>query len=341
MANDEEYLSYEQVLQELKINRSQLNQLIREGRLREHLVEGETKFRQVEAQEVRKSLEKRPTVVEAEEAAEEPTTDILDEGEPPTSREPETEVLEGQPTGEPETDLLEEELATPIGERDTEILEEGPVGEEFELEEAAEEVIEPLAAAPGPSETAMETELDLQAPKAADEESSGEEFFDFSGDLGSDEFELEGPVREAPVEEEEEIVTDILDLGGEEEVPEEDLLSEIMDIEEEQAGLFGETDETEDITAEITTMEEPTYEESELGGVLEGEEAELGELEGEEFAVPYAEPLAGMEAEVGALPVVLLALSLLVMVIAALFVVENGVRPDFSTGLTSWAPFGP
>jgi hypothetical protein len=336
MANEEEYLSYEQVLQELGINRSQLNQLIREGRLREHLVEGETKFRLVEAQEVRKSLEKRPTVVEAEEGGEEPTTDILEEGEPPTSREPETEVLEGEPSGEPETDILEEQPVTPMGERDTEILEEEPVGAEFGLElEEEEEMAEPLATAPGPSESAMETEVELQSSEQA-AELSEEEFFDFSEGVEEEEFQLEGALGEEVVpEEEEEIVTDVLDLGGEEEVPEEDLLSEIMDIEEEQAGTFGEVDETEDITAEITTLEAPTYEESELGGVLGAEEGELG-ME-EEFEVPGAVPVAGIEAEVGALPIVLLIVTLVVMAVTALFVVENAYRPDFSTGLTGWA----
>jgi len=45
MAKEDEYLTYEQVLQELQINRSQLNRLVRDGRIVEHVVEGETKFR--------------------------------------------------------------------------------------------------------------------------------------------------------------------------------------------------------------------------------------------------------------------------------------------------------
>ena len=70
MAKDE-YLSYEQVLQELQVNRSELNRLLREERLREHVVSGETKFRFAEVMDLKKQLEKRPTMV-AEHGAGEP-----------------------------------------------------------------------------------------------------------------------------------------------------------------------------------------------------------------------------------------------------------------------------
>lgn len=339
MADETEYMSYEQVLQELQINRSQLNQLIREGRLREHVVEGETKFRLVEVRDVRKTLEKRPTVVEAG-RAEEPTTDVLEDEAAVVSKEPETEMLEEEeaPSAERETDLLEETPAVAAVERDTEILEEGAPAAEEELE-----LEEPLAAEDEISESAFETELELKAAEAEAEESPAEDaFFDFSEE---DEFELEGAepaVAEIEPEEEEEIVTDILDLGVEEEVPEEDLLSEIMDIEEEQAEGVG--DETDDLTAEITTLEEPTYEDSDLGEVLEvGEEFEVGEEagEGEEFELAYAEPVAAPAEQMTGAWVAMLCLTVLFMVIAVLFVVENGFRPDFSTHLTGWAPFGP
>jgi hypothetical protein len=146
--------------------------------------------------------------------------------------------------------------------------------------------------------------------------------------------------EEATDVEEEEIVTDILQLGVEEEVPEEDLLSEIMDIEEEQAVEAATVDETEDITAEITTMEEPVYEESDLGEVLDvGEEAEfdmgLGEVD--EFQVSYAEPIEMAEAPVSGWAVALLVVTLILMGFAALLVTENASNPDFSTKLVSWA----
>jgi hypothetical protein len=359
MAKDEQYLSYEQVLQELQINRSRLNQLIREGRLREHVIEGETKFRRVEADEVRKTLEKRPTVVEKE--GEEPATDLLDEEPVAVSKEPETEFLgpeEGPPETEilevgaeppSDTDLLEEPLASALVERDTEILEAGAPGEEFELVGGAvgedSDIQQALAEAPAASETAMETELDLDAVAAQAPAEPEEDLFDFSEALTGEEFELgEGAPGAAPAEaEEEEIITDILDLGAAEEVPEEDLLSEIMEIQEEQeTGLpvEGTTEETEDLTAEITTLEEPTYEESELGEVLEaGEAVEFEEElpEGEEYIIPSPAPLRIAPEEVGGLWVALLLLTLVFMVIAMLFVVENAFHPEFSTPLTSWS----
>jgi len=349
--NNVEYLTYEQVLQELQINRSQLNQLIREGRLREHLVEGETKFRQVEARDVKKSLGKQPTVVEEGEAKE-PTTDVLEEGV--KAKEPKTEVLGEKGPGERATELLEEELAKPLRERDTELLEEELAGAEFELEAGVEghEARRPLAQEPAASETALDTELELKTvggqPKT---EVRGEDFFDFTAGE-KQELELaETPAgaqkARAPAkkEEEEEMVTDIVSLGAEEEVPEEDLLSEIMDIDEEQAATqrAGKSEETEDITAEITTLEEPTYEESELGEVLEGAPQGASEEEGgaaPEFELPVAEPVPAAEASVGLLPIILLAVSLGLMLFAGIFVVENAMRPDLATGLTSWVPVG-
>ncbi len=374
MAKNEQYLTYEQVLQELQVNRSQLNQLIREGRLREHLVDGETKFRLVEARDVKKVLGKRPTVMEEGEAKE-PTTDVLEEGAGAKRKEPKTEVIgdEGEKAeGERATELIEEEVAKPLRERDTELLEEELAGEDFGLEAEVpeEEARKPLADESGISETALDTELELKATGAAQKkEKESEEFFDFGAE--GQELELAespaapakpkapAPKAEAPAkpagaakpaaappkkEEEEEMVTDILSLGAEEEVPEEDLLSEIMDIDEEQAAAkrAGTGDETEDVTAEITTIEEPTYEESGLGEVLEGEPGAAAEEAGAapEFEIPVGEPVAPAEASVGALPIVLLAISLAVMIFAGIFVIENAMRPDLATGLTSWVPVG-
>jgi hypothetical protein len=350
MAKSEEYLTYEQVLQELQINRSQLNQLIREGRLREHLMDGETKFRLVEARDVRKALGKRPTVVEEGESGEEPTTDVLEDQAAARAREPKTEVI-GADEGERATELLEGKesvTARSVGERDTEIIEEAPVGEELELEAApAEKARKPLAEEPPASRTALETELELKTPAAAAAKPE-EDFFDFTGD---EELELEEAAAEKPkaaakpAEEDEEMVTDILNLGAEEEVPEEDLLSEIMDIDEEQAAAkraAGESEDTKEITAEITTLEEPTFEESGLGEVVEGAPAVEFEEEaaGPEFELPYAEPVAAAEAQVGLLPVVLLAVSVVVMLLTGIVLIENAMSPDLSTHLLSWLPLG-
>ena len=348
MAKQDDYLTYEQVLQRLQINRSQLNQLIREGRLREHVIGGETKFRRVEAEEVGKSLQKEPTVV-AEGASREPATDLIEQRPAVSSREPGTEVLAEK--GEPDTDMLEEGKRPAFVERDTEILEEEAVGKEFELEGEAADLGAPLAAEPAASDTALATELELKrvgAGKPAKAQKK-DEFFDFTDAAEAGELELEeapkaraaAPAPKAE-EEEEELVTDILDLGAEEEVAEEDLLSEIMEIKEER-GEAPAAPATEDITAEITTIEEPTYEDSDLGEVLQTGGVEFAEEpeEAEAFLVPAPEPV-GLGAEpVGGLWFGLLVVSMVVLLVTLLFVVENGVSPGSYTGLTGWNPFGP
>lgn len=362
---DEAYLSYEQVLQELQINRSELNRLIRDGRLKDHVISGETKFRRVEVSDLKKSLQKRPTVMAEEGTGAEPTTDVLPAGaEKP---EPETEVLEGKgtevleatPVGEA-TDVLE---ATPVGEgtdvlierpseaqeRDTEVLEEEP---ELELElpgDQAMELEKPLAEATPLSESALETDLELQAVRGKQPQEEEEDFFDFTDALKEDDFELEGaqageaPSAAAPQAGEpaaptgemtDELVGDI--LGMEEEaagsqVSEEELLSEIMEIE----GAEDSDEDTADITADITTMEEPTYEATELEDVLAGggeDEAAFGD----EFAVPIPEHV-GPEAQATGGMVAMLVITLVILIVAGLFVMDNSTAPGYTGGLTSWA----
>jgi len=362
---DEGYLTYEQVLKELETNRGQLNQFIRSGRLKQHVVEGETCFRQSEVTELKGELEKEPTVMEEwAEVEVERDTAMLDEAAP-TPPEPGTRVIEdadagerrttdvigeGAPAGEPDTVVLEEEAGKPQAERPTEALE--GVAEELGLEDTGE--------GSSPSDSALETELDLKAVSAepqpaAEAEAPAakeEDFFDFSGDLEDVEFELEAPPQpeEAEgesgadeIEEGPEVVTEILDLGDEDDLAEEDLLSDIMEIEEEAPVGEG-ADDSADITAEITTLEEPSYEESDLDELLEAEE-EVGAFEEElgvadEFEVPYAAPAEGARA-VGFAYVAMLVAALVVLVIAGLFLVENSVNPRYSTGLTGWSPFGP
>ncbi|NLW50168.1 MAG: hypothetical protein GXY85_04900 [Candidatus Brocadiaceae bacterium] len=368
MTVSDRYLSYEQALQELQVNRSQLNAFIREGRLTEHVMEGETKFRIAEVQDIKRDMEKSPTVME-DDGGQEPGTELLDSANG-AGREPITEMLDqgrrGSAEGEMGTVILEDEegaggagaldtvvlegdqafgagdLATVVladdeaggaADHDTEILEED---DQFELEGAEASA----------SADAMATDLLIEGEgREKAKESSAEDFFDFTDALESDSIELEGAAEPAagaagPAEDSEEpaIVTDMLDLSAEEDVAEEDLLSEIMDIDEEP-GTTHALGDTEDITAEITTMEEPTYEESDLGTVLGAPSADLGEDfgAGAEFAVPYAEPV-GAEEQIGGAFVALLVIALIVLAVSMLFVVENGSA--FTTGLTSWARFG-
>ncbi len=338
MAKEDEYLSYEQVLHELQINRGQLNDLIREGHLKEHIVSGETKFRHAEVSDLKGSIEKRPTVMADEE--EKRPTDVLGDGDRAEDKEPETELLEEEEgETERETDLLEE---VPAGaERETEVLEDDDEFE-FELEpvgtEEEGEVERPLSEESSASESTLETELDLEAVREAGAEEESE-IFDFSDTLEED-FQLEGEEEEelvapAEIEEDEELITDILE-PSEEEVPEEDLLSEIMDIEEEEepAGAGADLGD-EEITADITTMEEPTFEPSELEeGLGLDEEAEDF---GDEFAVPTAAPLAGGRAQsVGAGWVVLLVITLVALAVGGICLVENAYDPGYTAGLLSW-----
>ena len=115
--------------------------------------------------------------------------------------------------------------------------------------------------------------------------------------------------------------------GGE--VSEEELLSEIMDIE----GAEEPEEETADITADITTMEEPTYEATGLEDVLAGGAEEEA---AEEFEVPQAAPI-GAEIQVSPGLVLVMALALVALIIAGLFVIDNGSNPGYTSGLTSWA----
>jgi hypothetical protein len=381
-------LSYEQVLQELQINRSELNRLIRDGRLKDHVISGETKFRRVEVVDLKKSLQKRPTVMAEEgEGSGEPTTDVLVESGKPKSGEPETQVLEGTPADD-KTVAVGKRPAAPQ-ERDTEILEEEgepaldlemPADEELELER-------PLAEATPLSESALETDLELQAvrgkPAAKPAGKEEEDFFDFTEALKGEDFELEGaeteagekapkaeapkaaapkaaapraaapkaaapkaaapkaaapkaaaPKAGAPKAGADEAVGDVMALdeeaaGGE--VSEEELLSEIMDIE----GAEEPEEETADITADITTMEEPTYEATGLEDVLAGGAEE--EAAAEEFEVPTGAPI-GEEAPVSKLMVAFLVVALVALVVGGLFVLDNGSNmPGYTSGLTSWA----
>ena len=361
MAADGEFLTYEHVLQELQTNRGQLNQFIRSGRLKQHVVEGETRFKKDEVLELKAELEKEPTVMEDwEESTDERGTAMLDDsGIMPA--EPGTKILEDEDLAvRRTTDVLEESSAT--GEPDTVVLEEGEDDDELGILGGGDIELERPTGFAKPGDSALETELDLAAVRSTPQsgqqaEPEEEDFFDFSGDLEDAEFELEKADASGSSElqqtgdmvvepESEDVVTEILDLGGGDEVGEEDLLSEIMEIEEDLPQEEP-SEDSADITAEITTMEEPTYEESDLDELLEAEE-DVGQIEegfaaaGEEFEVPYAAPVEG-PATVGPAFVAMLVVTLLILVLAGLFVVENATPPDISTHLTNWASplFGP
>lgn len=352
-ATEDRFITYDEVLQELQTSRGQVNQFIRSGRLEQHDVEGETRFNLLQVKVLKGELQKEPTVMEEweEEPAEaapvaavpsqEPATDVIEEGKQ-VAAERTTDVLEdnGAGTAERGTDIIEPEA----GASQDEIALESVEVEGLEMEAPEEPK--------GPSDSALETELDLPATEADEEE----DFFDFSGDLEDVDIELEAPPgAEAPAEEAEEvsdelgleedegIVTEVLDLGPDDsELDEDDLLDEIMDIDEASVEEIS-TEDSSEITAEITTMEEPTYEESDLDELLAAEEEEEIELEealvvGEEFEIPYAAPVEAPEA-VGFLSVLMLLLAMAGLAVSGLLVMENSIKPEFGTNLTSWARF--
>ncbi len=336
MAAGEEYLTAEQVVAELEIDRDELTQLVAEGYLKEHTVEGQTRYRQDEVVALKEKL--------GATAEGEPGTELLVDDEPVEARKG-ADLLEGAPAEgveERRTDILSEALAA----EDLELEVPGPqpktdidalLEEDLELEGAEEEQL-PVGEATGAT-----TGVDIAGVKAraATEE---EDFFDFStgADEGGIELEKEEPTAKVtPIEEGEEI-SDILGIeeAEEDEVPQEQLLSEIMEIDDEQEveAALSPTEESEEVTAEIAALdEEPGYEAGEFEEVLDVQE--LGEefAEGEALEVPYATRVSVPAARVGGLWLALLVVSLVIMFVATLFVVENAFRPDFSTSLTSWA----
>ena len=214
------------------------------------------------------------------------------------------------------------------------------------------------------------TEVAATKPDPAEPEGEEEAFFDFTEELSLDQEEpaeeaVPKAVPEPPAAEEEDMPTEVLELGGEGEVDEADLLSDILDMEEAEAGeeigleeeeeipvaeeveevtadIIGEDTEdvevAEEATAEITTLEEDIYEEEELGEILTAEEeAELPGIEMEEtpeFEIPRGVPVvAEARAPVGVGVVLLLVVTFIVMILGGLFVRENAVRPEYRTAL--------
>ncbi len=269
MADGQEYLTYEEALVELGVDRSELNGLIREGRLEEQVVEGQTRFA-------------RDQVMAAKE-------DLLAGGDMESG---ETAVMKDEIEVEDEEETAAEEESREDFFDFSEALEE-----DFELEEA--ETVE----------TAEEEE-----------------------DLPTIELEEE-------TDEEEEIVTAVIEPTGDD-VDEAELLNEILEIEEdEEEAPIAPTEvadvREEEVTADITAIEEPEY--AEPAGFRE-EEVELDEAaEPADVEIPTAVAMRPVE-QASTWPTVVLVVALIVLALAAVFMVENTVHPDFSTPLTGWLP---
>ncbi|MFP4176015.1 MAG: hypothetical protein ACOCSQ_00140 [Planctomycetota bacterium] len=152
-------------------------------------------------------------------------------------------------------------------------------------------------------------------------------------------------------EDEDELLGDIIEDAGE--VPEEELIGETTD------GLAGEEtvdmatsaepteevtewgDQTAEETAEITELGEEEFEAEELEDMLAAEEEDgFGGEAGEEYEWTAEAAMASeAEAPVSTWVVVLLVLIFAVQMVAGLYVVENALNPDYSTGITQSLSF--
>jgi hypothetical protein len=241
-----------------------------------------------------------------------------------------TYVVEDSAQAVRETDVLRD-VESGVSARETDVLSE----DEFEIERPAgvgdTELGRPLADETSVGDTSLETELDLRAVREESAAAGGDDFFDFSDAMSDLSVAEEGSTAHMGARVGD---TDVIE-PPEGEVAEEDLLSEIMEIEEEPA-VESASEIEEDITAEITTMEEPTFEPSELEEGFGVGPAEPGYTE-DFVGVSYTAPPAAVEPEYGTWPAVVLMACLVVLGLASLFVLENAFDPAFSTHLTSWA----
>lgn len=148
------------------------------------------------------------------------------------------------------------------------------------------------------------------------------------------------------------IMTDVLQVG-EEESSQEDILGDLLEVEETEPATTGATTtapafeetvditETADVTADITQLDEETYEGTDLSEVL-GTEEEVSEALGAapapeaeaEFAPgPYVGQVSYAEPAVISPPwVVAMLATFVLMVLCGLFVFEQAINPDYSTG---------
>ena len=347
----ENFLDRDEIMQELQLNKSELDELVKAARLIEYNFGAGARFSAKEVDDFLK--QKKPTGLEKK-----PTTQVSErptevEKQPTKLEEVASEDIElfhTRPTtvegeAKPPTTVARDELAR---KRPTSI-EEKPVQKRpttFEEVEGKKKAptIEELATAPEKAATTFDFSEELETELKTESRQEGEEA-------------AKGPGAEAP---EAEIITDMLELG--EESAEEDLLGDIIEdvggevmtaekkpeplelggTEDVTAELTGEStvgaETSEDVTAEITQLEEETLggEEEELSDFLTpGAE---GTAAGEEF--PFAPTVApAAETPVGGLMIALLIAIVVVQIVAGMFAMDNAVSPKESSTLTSWNPF--
>lgn len=298
----EEMLNEDEVLARLGISRDELDRMVQEGRLTAEEADGQRKFPVDEVS----ALEEGATL-DLEEFDEESEEDLFDF----------SEELEGDLDEEAEEAEDEEEAALFEDEDvSTDIVD---IGAREESEEEEEIVLEPEGELTPQEETeegfGLEGEMDTEVVDVSALE-EGEE--DLLGDIIED-------VGEAP----EETRESTGQMAGEETVDMEEPTAEITELEED-AFEIGEEE-----TAEITQLEEETFEGEELEDLLAEEEDFAEEAGEEEYEWPGEGAVAPpAEAPVSTWVIVVLVLVFVIQILGGLFVVENALSPDHSTGIT-------
>jgi hypothetical protein len=329
----EERLNEDEVLARLGISSDELEQMIEEGRLSAREVEGERTFAAEEIDAL-------------EGGADAPTLDLegFDEGEDDELFSF-TEELEGELSDEREEEeeaplFAEEEIGTDIVDMEAPQAEGEEEGGEdlFEDEEVGTDILDMEAPERegGEGEEELLVEFEDEGEKAeAEEDEEGE--FVFEGEMDTEVVDVS-----SSGEAEEEILGDIIeDVGEAPEEPTQEATEEMEGEEtvgmEEPTAEITELDEeefSEEETAEITQLG-PDFEEEEYEDIL-AEEEEFIEDESEEDYWDRGEGAVAPPAEepVATWVVALLVIVFIIQVLGGLFVVENALNPDHSTGIT-------
>jgi len=314
----EDYLSAEEAVQQLGIPEEELEEAVQEGAATEYRFGAEARYARERLNALAREAGDEPLEEPAEEEAAEP------QAEQPAAEEEEGALLDldqGGGGGLDDDELFDftDELET---EPDATAAGQGEAAEKEALGIEDEETVASMGSEEDLSEGDMITEVvDVSGLEAGEEDILGDIIEDVGADIETEPESTGGLVGEETVD-----------------MPtSQDATSEITELEEDT--LESEFEEGER-TADITQLEEEAFEGEELEDILAGEEELHGELDEEEFEVPYGAPVATeAEAPVAAWVLVLLLLVLIVQVVAALFVVENSISPRYSTGITKYINF--
>jgi len=369
------YMGYDEALQELQSSRTELDKMISDGKLKPYREGEDIKFRVGDIEGLKQAMEKKPTMMEGKggegifmmEEAEDVGLD---------SKLMDAEALKKEGTEQEETKEAPAEAMAEGARKDSDQTSVIPVAASADESGIEEESIFDFG----------EEDLDLQSSDssvvdikvdAGEQATPGAvtppEMVEIGDGLGLDIEESDELIQIEddgissseilPLDEESsdvssadsDIMTDVLRVGDEES-SQDDILGDLMDLEDSEAGTEAASDqitaagigETAEVTADITQLDDETYEGTDLSEVLGAEEEaaeaigeQLGEGESaEEFApgaymapVAYAQPMAMISGGM----VVVMILATIIMFLSGLFVIDQLVSPDYSSGLTKWA----